>query len=111
MRRRVRQINRPAAQAFVLTSAIGHELLRIDLATGEVTAAIETANEAARAFVGALRAIADPGSVTRQVEAIDALKALIAVRPENWDDEVDDPEAYRAWRDAEDLLRRMGELS
>lgn len=111
MRRQVTRINHPAAQAFVLTSATGRELLRIDLATGEVTAAIETANEAARAFVGALRTMTGQRDNARYIDAVDALKALIAGRPENWDDEVDDPEAYRAWRDAEHVLRRMGELS
>ena len=43
-------------------------------------------------------------------DALPVLKALIAVRPWNWDDEVDDPEGYRAWRDAEELLRRLGEM-
>lgn len=42
--------------------------------------------------------------------AVARLKALMAVRPVNWDDEVDDPDGYRAWRDAEDLLKRLGEM-
>lgn len=105
-------INYSGTKAFVLTTTDGDELLRIDLQTGEVSGPIEQTGRAAEVFVAALRMIAGLGSNFRQdLEAVDALKALIAVRPENWDDEVDDPEAYRAWRDAEDLLRRLGELS
>ncbi len=57
------------------------------------------------AAIAALRTRAENGDA-----AVARLKALMAVRPANWDDEVDDPEGYRAWRDAEDLLKRLGEM-
>lgn len=102
-------INHSGTKAFVITSTDGDELLRIDLQTGEVSGPLEQTGRAAEIFVDYLRMIAGLGSHFRHdFEAVNALKALIAVRPFNWDDEVDDPEAYRAWRNAEDLLRRLG---